>query len=196
MSPHTSLMEYAAVFLLFVLTASAAFRLLYTGKGAGKTAFAVALFAAFCAEGSGIFGSALPSVFLAASGAAYLGYKKDMPALTATLTVAVIAVCAAESSYAGTAKEDWGYFCAAALCAVACNPQSSVFAFSLGYVIGDAYSVLGDSGTVLRYDAFSVKIAYFALFCFVASAFLSKAFALIEKERSKEKYVEGKRLFD
>lgn len=175
-------MEYAAVFLLFVLTAAAAFGLVSTGRGAGKVAFAVALFAVFCVGGNGAFGAALPSVFLAVSGAAYLGYRKDFAALAVTATVAVIAVCAAESSFAGTAKEDWGYFCAAALCAVACVPQSSVSAFSLGYVLGDLYSVFGDTDAPYRYDAFSIKIAYFALFCFVASAFLSRIFALAERE--------------
>lgn len=167
-------MEYAAVFLLFVLLTASAVRLTATGTGVALPAFLVVVAALLCLEPAGEGVNAAPScIFLACTGAAYIGYKRDFAALLCAAATAVITVSALFNASAGIMAREWGYFCAIALCAVVNKPLSAGCVLALGVVLGDTYSLFSDHYIVYRIDLFSQITTYSAIICAVACAFVN-----------------------
>lgn len=165
-------MEYAAVFLLFSVTAAAAIRVCISGKGLAVLAYLVLTALSLCPEQAGKNVGFPPALLLAVcAGAAYIGYKKDFQAIACALVVAAVAACVPLS--AGADIRGLAYICSAAFCALLLKPFGAGGAFVVGYVLGDTYSLFADSGVIFRYDLFSLDIVYAAMFCVTAAALVN-----------------------
>lgn len=175
-------MEYAAVFLLFIALTAAALRLAATGRGAGKLAFLVVLAALICSEPVGkSVKISLPSLFLAAAGAVYTGYKRDVAALFCAFATAVLTVSSLSYSMAATYSEITVYYTAILLCALVNNPEGAGGVLALGMITGHTYCVLKDHTVALRAELFSLNITYAAIVCTVAAAFFKALLSFAER---------------
>lgn len=187
-------MEYAAVFILFAAITASAIRLAATGKGFMSASFLVVLTVLLCLEPTkGAVRYAPSALFLALSGAAYIGRRKNPRQLLCALVVAAVAYVSTDSAWQSDNVKSFAVICQIALAACVCEPRGAGAVFALGRFLGDTYSVLTDPSVVLREQLFSIDIVFSAIVCTVASFFFNAVFSFIDGDR--RRLMQGKPLF-
>lgn len=167
-------MEYAAIFVLFVLTAAAAMRLAINGKGAKEAVFLVALIAFMCVEPWGKNVKVAPSVILlSVAGAVSVLKSGDVTALLGALCVSAATVCGTGHTLTQTSGFPWITAGSVMLCALVCRGARAGTVFALGVTAGEMYIFFSDRSAAFYLNLFSVQTAYAAIVCAVVAKFFA-----------------------
>lgn len=167
-------MEYAAIFVLFILTAAAAMQLATNGKGGKEVVFLVVFFALLCVEPWGSKVKIAPSVILlSVVGIVHVIKSRDVQIALCTLCVSAATVSAAGST-AVSAGLSWVTVGCVALCALVCKGARAGTVYALGVTAGEVCLLLSDINTTFYLDLFTVQTAYAAVVCAVVARFFAK----------------------